>query len=169
MLANGGKLVEPHLVKAVEQPAGTNGSPIVRQTFAPKPPVDVGLDPNAIRVVQEGLYDATHDANYGTSYPVFGFFPVPIAGKTGTAEKYVELPKGYLGNEIKITPLLDQSWWCGWGPYGQEKWENKPPLVVCALVENAGHGGVVAAPVALKVFEQYFGVEAPEIGTVYSD
>lgn len=171
LLANGGKLVEPHLVKSVEQPAGTgtNDSPIVLRTFAPKPPVDVGLDPNAIRVVQEGLYDATHDANYGTSYPVFGFFQVPIAGKTGTAEKYVELPKGYLGNEIKITPLLDQSWWCGWGPYGQEKWNGKPPLVICAIIENAGHGGIVAAPVALKVFAEYFGVDAPEIGAVHSD
>ena len=43
--------------------------------------------------MQEGLYDATH-ANYGTAAGIFGSFPVPIAGKTGTAEKYVTLP-GY--------------------------------------------------------------------------
>jgi hypothetical protein len=30
---------------------------------------------------------------------------------------------------------------------------------VCALIENGGHGGEAAAPVALKVFEDYFNVE----------
>ena len=30
----------------------------------------------------------------------------------------------------------------------------KPPIVVCALIENGGHGGTAAAPAALKVFEQ---------------
>jgi penicillin-binding protein 2 len=177
LLANGGKLVEPHLVKDIEQPGsnieqpGSNGEPpVVLRTFAAKPAVDVNLDPDAIRVVQESLYDATHDANYGTSYAVFGFYPVPIAGKTGTAEKYVTLPKGYLGLERPFSRLMDQSWWCGWGPYGMQSYEGKPPLVVCALIENGGHGGEVAAPVALKVFEEHFGVEAPvSVGTVYSD
>ena len=32
-----------------------------------------------------------------------------------------------------------------------------PTIVVCALIENGGHGGTSAAPAALKVFEQYFG------------
>ena len=47
-------------------------------------------------------------SSFGTSYGVFGNFPVPIAGKTGTAEKIVTLP-GYTG-------LQNQSWWCGYGP-----------------------------------------------------
>ena len=34
---------------------------------------------------------------------------------------------------------------------------DKPPLVVCALIENGGHGGTSAAPAALRVFEQWFG------------
>ena len=33
-------------------------------------------------------------------------------------------------------------------------------LVVCALIENGGHGGTAAAPAALRVFEQFFGVKA---------
>ena len=49
--------------------------------------------------------------------------------------------------------LRDQSWWCGYGPFG------KPEIAVCALIENGGHGGEAAAPVALKVFEDYFNVE----------
>jgi penicillin-binding protein 2 len=145
MIANGGKLVEPHVAKDVEQ-APTEGAPaLVLRSFAPKPPKDIGLDPSALKIVQEGLFDATHAA-YGTSTSVFGSYEIPIAGKTGTAEKYVKLP-GYEG-------LLDQSWWCGYGPF------DKPELAVCALIENGGHGSSAAAPAALKVFERYFGVDA---------
>jgi hypothetical protein len=43
------------------------------------------------------------------------------------------------------------------------------PIVVCALIENGGHGGAVAAPTALKVFEQWFGEEAGVQGVVASD
>ena len=75
---------------------------------------------------------------------MFGNFQVDIAGKTGSAEKVVKMP-GY-PNALKLT----QSWWCGYGPYGA------PSIVVCALIENGGHGGDAAAPTALKVFEQYF-------------
>jgi penicillin-binding protein 2 len=58
---------------------------------------------------------------------------------------------------------MDQSWWCGYGP------ADNPEIVVCALIENGGHGGEAAAPAALKVFEQYFGVKAAGQGPVYSD
>ncbi len=144
MIANGGKLVEPHLVKSVEEPRNEGEPPVVLRPYTPKPPRDIGLDPYALRVVQEALYDATH-ASYGTSQSIFGGFPIAIAGKTGTAEKYVRLP-GYEG-------VRDQSWWCGYGPY------EAPELAVCALIENGGHGGAAAAPVALQVFEKYFNVE----------
>jgi penicillin-binding protein 2 len=144
MIANGGKLVEPHVVKAVEEPSNEGQPPVVLRGYAPKPPKDVKLDPGPLRVVQEGLYAATHES-YGTSSGIFGSFPVEIAGKTGTAEKFVRLP-GYQG-------LQDQAWWCGYGPYA------KPKLVVCALIENGGHGGVAAAPAALRVFQHYFKVD----------
>src|SRR4029453_10299643 len=137
LVANGGKLVTPHVVSSVEQ-AGNRGA--VKAIFSP-PPHQVNVRPDELRAVQEGLYEATH-ASYGTSSGVFGAFPVPIAGKTGTAEKSV--------NGI----MFDQSWWCGYGPTG------KPELVVCALIENGGHGGTAAAPAALKVFESYFGTMA---------
>ena len=143
MIANGGKLVEPHLVKSVEEPRNEGEPPVVLRPYTPKPPRDLDIDPYALSVVQGALYDATH-ASYGTSQSVFGSFPVGIAGKTGTAEKYVELP-GYQG-------VRDQSWWCGYGPY------EAPEIAVCALIENGGHGGTAAAPTALKVFEKYFNV-----------
>jgi penicillin-binding protein 2 len=144
MIANGGKLVEPHVVKAVEEPSNEDQPPVVLRPYAPKPPKDVELDPGALRVIQEGLYAATHES-YGTSSGIFGSFPIEIVGKTGTAEKFVRLP-GFTG-------LQDQAWWCGYGPYA------KPELAVCALIENGGHGGTAAAPAALRVFERYFEVD----------
>ena len=144
LIANGGKLVTPHIADDVEIP-GTKGQPArVLRRFGAQSPQPSGVDPTALRYVQQGLEDATH-RSYGTSAGVFGNFPVDIAGKTGSAEKLVKLP-GY-PNASNQT----QSWWCGYGPY------NQPTIVVCALIENGGHGGTSAAPAALKVFEHYFG------------
>ncbi len=156
LIANGGRLVEPRIATQIEQPSTEKDAAIVVRPFPAPEPRDIGLDPGAIRVVQEGLLAATH-SSYGTATSVFGSFPVRIAGKTGTAEKYVELP-GYRG-------LRDQSWWCGYGPY------ERPELVVCAVIENGGHGGEAAAPAALKVFESYFGVKPGTYatGSVESD
>ncbi|MBA2476233.1 MAG: penicillin-binding protein 2 [Actinobacteria bacterium] len=139
LVANGGKLVTPHVVDRAEQPMRNGRRPIVLQRFTPPAPQPVDVDPGALAAVREGLLLATH-AGFGTSSGVFGSFPVSIAGKTGTAEKAVN------------GRLEDQSWWCGYGPT-----DRTAEIVVCALIENGGHGGSAAAPAALKVFEQYFG------------
>jgi penicillin-binding protein 2 len=151
LIANGGKLVTPHLVSSVEQP-GNRGA--VKAVFSPAPR-QVNVHPSELAAVREGLYLATH-AGYGTSSGIFGAYSVPIAGKTGTAEKQVRLP-GFSG-------LMDQAWWCGYGPT-----DKTPELVVCAVIENGGHGGTAAAPAALKVFESYFGEKAPAPTFVPSD
>ena len=143
MVANGGQLVTPHLVEDAEQPTNNPRSPAIKQSFAARPPAPSGVDPSALRVVQAGLFEATHSP-IGTSSGVFGAFPVSIAGKTGTAEKLVTLP-GY-PHPLKF----NQSWWCGYGP------TDHPTITVCAVIENGGHGGTAAAPAALKVFEAYF-------------
>ncbi len=144
LIANGGKLVTPHIAGDVEL-TGTHGQPArILRRFGAQPAQPSGVDPTALRYVQQGLEEATH-ASFGTSAGVFGNFPVDIAGKTGSAEKLVKLP-GF-PNPSNQT----QSWWCGYGPY------NQPTIVVCAMIENGGHGGTSAAPAALKVFEHYFG------------
>lgn len=142
LIANGGKLVKPYLAEDVEQTVN-GGAPVVLRRFAPRRPQPVGVDPYALSVIREGLYLATHGSS-GTATAVFGNFPVAIAGKTGTAEKLVKLP-----GSSRYT-LVSQSWWCGYGP------TDSPELVVCALIENGGHGGTAAAPAALQVFKQYF-------------
>jgi penicillin-binding protein 2 len=148
-LANGGKLVTPHVLDDVESPNGARVP--VSATPAPR---KVGIAPAALQAVQKGLWEATH-LPFGTSYAVFGKFPVSIAGKTGTAQKVVSLP-GYLG-------LQNQSWWCGYGPY------DSPKLVVCAVIENGGYGGDAAAPAAAKVFASYFHVAFHILGPIHSD
>ncbi len=143
LIANGGKLVTPHLAEDVEQ-SGSKGQPLrVLRRFGAQPPQQVNVDPAALQYVRLGLEEATH-ATIGTSSGVFGNFKVDIAGKTGSAEKFVHV-KGS-PNAMK----LNQSWWCGYGPF------DAPTIVVCAVIENGGHGGTAAAPAALEVFEQYF-------------
>ena len=156
LIANGGKLVTPHVVSAIEKTGGPNAAPTVVKSFQPSPPTDSGASSSAVEVIQNALYDATH-ASYGTATSVFGSFPIPVAGKTGTAEKVVTLP-GY-----RYPLLLDQSQWCGYAP------ADNPTIVLCAVIENGGHGGTAAAPAALKVFEHYFHTKAPAIGPINSD
>jgi penicillin-binding protein 2 len=140
LLANGGKLVKPHLVQTVEQPTAQSEAPAVLRRFMPAPAKSVGVDPAGVAIVHEGLVRAANGSE-GTSTGVFGSFPELIAGKTGTAEKYSsEHGRG-----------IDQSWWCGYGP------AERPSIVVCAVIENGGHGGTAAAPAARRVFEAYFG------------
>jgi penicillin-binding protein 2 len=152
LVANGGRLVTPHLVSSVEQPGIAGRAPVVLQRFPPPPPKDTNVSADAIAAVQEGLREAT-TASYGTSVGVFGSFPVPISGKTGTAEKVVD------------GVLRDQSWWCGYGP----PWGGKSGIALCVLIENGGFGGEAAAPAALKVLEAHYGVKATAISEVASD
>jgi len=155
MIANGGKLVTPHLLLDVEQPSLNRTAGRVLPTPRPPAPEPTNVDAQALAVVREGLYEATH-STLGTSSAIFGSFPIPISGKTGTAEKSIDPGDGYMHT-------FNQSWWCGYGP------SSSPDLVVCALIENGGHGGDAAAPAALKGFEQVFHKQAVQNGPIHSD
>lgn len=156
MLANGGTLVTPHLVSSVEQPGGRDSPSVVLRRFTPRAPRSAGVDPEALAAVRDGLWRATHSTS-GTASGVFASYEVSISGKTGTAEKVVRVP-GYPEDHLE-----DQSWFCGWGPSESAR------IVVCALIENGGHGSAAAAPAALKVFERFFNVKAPPAVLVNTD
>jgi len=142
LIANGGQLVQPHILEDVEV-AGVSGTQAqVLQAASFTPPTSVGLDRVALTAVRQGLYDGAHSSN-GTSSGVFGAFSIPVSGKTGTAEKSVQIGA--------TSRVLSQSWWCGYGPSDAAR------LVVCVVIENGGFGGEAAAPTALKVFESFFG------------
>ena len=149
LIANGGYLVTPHVLLDVENP---NKTPV--PVAAPPAPRKIGVDAAALQVVRQGLWEGTH-LDFGTSYGVFGKFPVSIAGKTGTAEKTVTLP-GYTG-------VQNQSWWCGYGPTDDAK------IVICVVIENGGHGGTAAAPAAMQVFAKFFNVKAKLAAPIHSD
>jgi penicillin-binding protein 2 len=150
LIANGGKLVTPHLLLDVQDQTGAS----VPLPAAAPPKLVRQLDPAALQIVRQGLLEGTH-LTFGTSYPVFGQFPVSIAGKTGTAEKVLTMP-GYVG-------VKNQSWWCGYGPTENAK------IVVCAVIENGGHGGTAAAPAAAQVLASYFHVKVQQATSTHSD
>jgi penicillin-binding protein 2 len=153
LLANGGRLVTPHLLADVEA-AGSGGRGRLIKRVQVAPPTRVAVDPAALAVVRRGLLEATHET-FGTSAGVFGAFPVAVAGKTGTAEKAVQV-----GGTVR---LLSQSWWCGYAPAAA------PTIALCAVIENGGFGGEAAAPAALKVMQKYFRVADVRQGSVPSD
>ncbi len=156
LIANGGYLVTPHVALRRSTSAGS-GLPVTCN-----PPVArsrAASTPNALAVVRDGLYRATH-ASYGTATAVFGNFPIPIAGKTGTAEKVVQ-PPGY-AHPVHRGPVVVVRL--------RRRPTSRTDLAVCAVIENGGHGGTAAAPAALKVFEHYFHQQgARRSGAIYSD
>ena len=147
MIANGGKLVTPHLAEDVELAAGTGQTPRVLRRFGSQQPEPTGVDPTALQFVREGLLEAPsrrwarRSASSGTS-------------RSRSPARRAR-PRSRRTCRAFPHPLdLSQSWWCGYGP------TDSPTIVVCAVIENGGHGGTSAAPAALKVFEQYFGKQA---------
>ncbi len=84
----------------------------------------------------DGLYSAAMEPG-GTSYPVFGSFPVDIAGKTGTAETSVN------------GQLIDQGWYAALMP------ADDPEVAVVYTIERGGFGVDSAAPAAKQILEEY--------------
>jgi penicillin-binding protein 2 len=123
-LANGGTVVRPHVGEAI---IGPKGKPL---TFPPVRHVNV---PD-LATIDRALFDAAHGPT-GTSTPVFGNFPVPVAGKTGTAQD----PHG-----------SDDSWYASWAP------ASKPRYVVVVLIEHGGFGADAAAPAARDIYSAIF-------------
>jgi penicillin-binding protein 2 len=128
-VANGGTVVTPHLGETVESVTGE-----VLQEIRPTAKRDIELDDATRKEIMEGLTRAAMEEG-GTSWPVFGNFPVPVAGKTGTAER---------------APNPDQSWYIGVAP------ADKPEIVVAVTIERGGFGVDAAAPVAARILEKYF-------------
>jgi len=129
-LANGGTVVTPHVGLEVDDAAGR-----VMREFEPTPRRSVDFKAESSEAILAGLHDAAQ-APSGTSYAVFGGFSVPVAGKTGTAQR--------VGHE-------DQSWYVVLAPYPN------PRIVTAVTIEEGGFGAESAAPAALQILEAYFG------------
>jgi penicillin-binding protein 2 len=135
-IANGGTVPHPHVALRVEDAAGR-----VQHEFEPGSPRRVQIDPEWRETILAGLHDAAQ-APGGTSYEVFGGFPIPVAGKTGTAER---------------PPYGDQSWYVVLAPYPD------PEIVVAVTFEEGGFGAKTAAPAALQILSEHFEKEAKDV------
>jgi penicillin-binding protein 2 len=126
-LANGGTVVRPHVGDAVLSPSGD----VARKLrFPPVRKLHLTDD----WAIHQGLFDAAH---VGTSAAIFSQFPIPVAGKTGTAQN----GQG-----------SDHSWYASWAPAGN------PKVVVVVLIEHGGFGADAAAPAAREIYQAYFGL-----------
>jgi penicillin-binding protein 2 len=128
-LANGGKVLRPHLGDDIESATGR-----VIEEIRPAPRRQLHLSPTTRDTIMTGLTRGAMEQG-GTSYPVFGHFPFPIAGKTGTAQRPNQ---------------PDQSWYIAVAP------AKNPQIVVAVTLERGGFGVDTAAPVAARILEHYF-------------
>lgn len=125
--ANGGTVVRPRVVARVLQPDGT---PV--RDVPPEGLSKAVIDPTHRAAILQGLRGAIANPE-GTGAGAFAGFPLdtfPVAGKTGTAQ---------------VVGRQDTAVFVAFAP------ADNPQYVVSVVMEEAGFGGAVAAPVARRI------------------
>jgi penicillin-binding protein 2 len=143
VVANGGTLYRPHLVKEIVDFEGKMVQNTVSEALG-----SVAVQPEHLKMVQAAL-EAVVNAPGGTGRRG-RLETVRVAGKTGTSQT-VSLDR-YQGYSASTRPyrLRDHAWFTSYAP------AESPEVVVTVLLEHAGGGGAQAAPVAAKVLAAYF-------------
>jgi penicillin-binding protein 2 len=138
-IANGGTLYRPQIVSRI---AGTDKEPEI--TLQAERVGRLPITADTLAAIRQGLEGVTTSPQ-GTATHRFTGFPIPVAGKTGTAQNEGELP---------------HSWFIGYLP------ADKPEIAIVAMLENIGEGSTYAAPLFRQVAAAYYGLEeeAPEQG-----
>ncbi len=125
-LATKGEYNEPHVVHAV-----VRSNPHSTDTVAPSLRM-INVSDATWSAVREGMRRVVEEpGGTGGMARVKG---IQSGGKTGTAQN----PHG-----------PDHAWYIGFAPY------DHPKIAIAVLVENAGFGGSVAAPIAGQCIERY--------------
>jgi penicillin-binding protein 2 len=132
-IANGGRVLAPRLGMRIED----SGGRVLQQLEAP-PGRKLNINPEFRQAILEGLRGGA-SAPGGTSAKVFNGFPIPVAGKTGTAQKGAGRP--------------DQSWYVALAPYPSIKY------VVAVTDEAGGFGADTAAPMSREILSALFDVK----------
>jgi len=130
VIANGGKLLEPQLVKKI---LGADGTVI--KEFGPQIEREGFLSSDVIRTVGEGMRMAVTEGSARN----LNDLPVDVAGKTGTAQ--------FLNNQ------KTHAWFECYAPY------DNPEIAIIVMVEGGGGGHEIAAPVAKDILSYYFSPE----------
>ena len=149
-LANNGVVYKPQLLRAWRDPATD------KMTYAAPQIVErVKLDPKHLRLVKEAMIDVTRPG--GTASIAGANTPYLFAGKTGTAQ-VVGIKQGarYVESQVQARHR-DHALFISFAP------ADDPKIVIAVMVENGGHGGSIAAPIARKVTDYWLLGKLPTV------
>jgi penicillin-binding protein 2 len=134
-LVSGGRLKQPHLVTPSEiKKYGFDAPEITTEEYP--------MHQSTIDIVTRAMWGVVNEAG-GTAGRA-RIAGLDVAGKTGTAQVVGRQNYAAGGN------AEDHAWFVGFAPY------RNPEIVVAVFIENGGHGGSAAAPVAHAVMETYY-------------
>ncbi len=130
-LVNGGTRYRLHLVDKIVSPDGK----VIEET---KPEVlgKIDIPQKYLDAIKLGMKGVTERG--GTASAAFSGFPIPVGGKTGTAE-------------VGIKGRDNYAWFVGFAPY------DNPQIAVVTVIYQGGAGSY-AAYVARDIFDAYFGL-----------
>ena len=106
--------------------------------------------------VRDALVDVT---KVGTARRASASAPYKVAGKTGTVQLFNLKGTKYKRDEV-AERLRDHSAFMGYAP------ADNPTIALAVLVENAGWGSEVAAPIARAVFDAWVMPQSAEVASV---
>jgi penicillin-binding protein 2 len=140
VIFNGGTLYRPSIIRWV----GTENKNVYE--FSPKPIGRIKAKEENLELIRKALVDVVNGAHgTGSKSRLKDFL---VAGKTGTAQVIALGKEKGMSKEL-ASEYEDHAWFVALGP------ADKPALAVTVLIENGGHGGSAAAPVAREMFEAY--------------
>jgi len=138
-LANNGMRHKPRLVMATRDTVTGEVHPL-----PPDPPVDLGYKPEHVAIVRRALVGVTQG---GTSTKVFAGAQYLSGGKTGTAQAVTIGAKERYNKSRMEEHQRDHAVYMAFAP------ADNPKIALAVIVENAGWGAGVAAPIARRVFD----------------
>ena len=140
-LANYGKIVTPYLVDRIVESNYTKLGPSQSNAIIP-------LKTKNIDEVIAAMVNVVHGTG-GTAKRIAKGINYQIAGKTGTAQVFT-VKQNETYNRYKLKKKLhDHALFISFAPV------DDPQISVAVIVENGGHGGSVAAPMAAKVIKKF--------------
>lgn len=143
-MAMQGLAIRPQVLMAVENPVTRERLQRPIQRVA-SPAVS---DPEEYKVVVNAMINVVN-GEHGTGRRIGWNAPYLIAGKTGTAQvKSVAQGERYNKDEVAEFQR-DHALFISFAP------ADKPKIAVAVIVENGGHGGSAAAPIARAIMDAY--------------
>jgi penicillin-binding protein 2 len=142
-LANDGVVMKPHLVKIVE-----DGVTRSRKLTVPKESYRIPLKQENIDIIKSAMVGVTSEAG-GTAFRAFANAGYTSGGKTGTAQVVAIKANEKYNKAALAERLRDNALFTVFAP------ADKPRIVIAMVVENAGWGAEIAAPIARKALDYY--------------